>query len=270
MSLAIWSAERVRAEVLARLLDRLRHATVDETPFSHFSLQHVFPDAVYAAMLEHLPVLECYRPDNPGKYRRVHRLPGFKQDAVNLLAGLFHVSSSRYTMGLDEARIGSLPRPAREIWQGIAGALASPDLKRAILDLFEPDLCRRFRTTRAGLERMPMFPRPGLVRDLTGYWIAPHPDTRAKIVTVQFYLARDLTQLELGTALYRRHLFNPRNLISLKNLFEKVKQLEFRPNSGYGFPVGRKSWHGREELPGTAGERNSLILFYYRDPSKGW
>jgi hypothetical protein len=71
-----------------------------------------------------------------------------------------------------------------------------------------------------------------------------------------------------GTALYRRHLFNLCNLLSVRNMFEKVKQFEFLPNSGDAFAVGRHSWHARERVPKHTGERHSILLFYYRDPSR--
>jgi hypothetical protein len=44
--------------------------------------------------------------------------------------------------------------------------------------------------------------------------------------------------------------------------------MEFLPNSGYAFPVSRHSWHGREEVPDALGERHSILLFYFRDPSR--
>ncbi len=80
---------------------------------------------------------------------------------------------------------------------------------------------------------------------------------------MQFYLARDDRQHELGTSLYRRHLFDPRNLWSLEHLFERVQQVPFLPNSGYAFPVGRHSWHGREAVPETLDERHSILHFYF-------
>jgi hypothetical protein len=129
---------------------------------------------------------------------------------------------------------------------------------------------RRFRIDRPGLLRIALHPRATLIRDLTGYWIAPHPDSRAKVITAQFYLARDRSQRDLGTTLYRRHLFDVRNLVTLKHLFEPVKHLEFLPNSAYAFPVTRTSWHGREALPSGEFPRDSLLLVYYLDPSRQW
>ena len=240
---AVLPAPAIHERVLSHLIDVLDRTAMHTTPFTHVWLPTVFPPDLYEVLLDRLPGTDLYYPD---------RRP------------------TRCTLPLSEANLARLSHDDREFWSGVAGALQSVELKRRIFGLFADDLCRRFTIDRAALDRLTAYPRPSLIRDLTGYSIAPHPDTQAKIVTVQFYLARDGSQRELGTALYRRRLFNPRNLLSLKNMFEKVKQFDFAPNSGYAFPVGRRTWHGRDAVPDTAGERNSILLFYYLDSSREW
>jgi hypothetical protein len=203
-------------------------------------------------MLEGLPGPAFYRPDNPRKYRRPDG------------------QTSRNVMGLNDEALERLPDATRPLWSGIAMAMSSTEIKDKVFDLLSADLCRRFRTDAAGLRLVPAYPRPGLVRDLGGYRIEPHPDTQSKIVTMQFYLARDSSQIDLGTALYRLRLWKWRNLVSPSGVLEKFKQFEFRPNSGYGFAVGRTSWHGRDEVPEASGVRHSLMHLYYRDSDKGW
>jgi hypothetical protein len=257
-------ASDIQHSVQSSLVAALARARMDREPFSHVSLEHAFPPDIYRAMLDGLPGLDCFVPDNPSKYgaaaRRFHRPAGDTPAPV----------SCRYTMPLNDANLAGVPEAGRALWTGVASALASDELKDRIFSVFAADLCRRFRTDVPGLSRIPAYPRPTLIRDLSGYWIAPHPDSPAKIVTVQFYLARDLSQRALGTTLYRRRLFNPRILISRSNLFEPVRQMEFLPNTGYAFPVGSRSWHGRAEVPAGSGERNSILLVYYRDPSREW
>jgi hypothetical protein len=263
------AAEAIEAAVRAHLVKTIGEVRLESDPFSHIYVEDAFPPGLYPVMLDALPDTTLYTPDNPRKYSKqaVDRQPS---RTSSLVEGLLHVSSSRYTLPLNATGLARLPADIRTLWTGVAAALRSAELKAGIFERFSKDLCHRFGTDRASLDRVEAHPRPTLVRDLSGYWIAPHPDTRAKIVTVQFYLARDHSQRELGTALYRRRLFNPRNLLSLKNLFQKVRQMEFLPNSAYAFPVGRHSWHGREEIPEASGERNSILLFYYRDASREW
>lgn len=251
-------------EVRSCLVTALDRARIETDPFAHVYVRQAFPSHVYDRMLGALPALDAFRPDNPAKYgdnaRRFHAAAD----------GVPAPASCRYTMPLDAAHLDRMSAPHREVWTSVSAALRSPELRARIFTLFAPDLCRRFRTDEAGLARMEAHPRVTLVRDLSGYWIEPHPDTRAKIVTVQLYLARDASQKTLGTTLYCRRIFHPRVLRSLSNLFEPVRQMEFLPNTGYLFPVGRRSWHGREEVPAGAGERNSILLVYYRDASREW
>jgi hypothetical protein len=258
------AVETVRRAVERQLLTTLAAARVDPDPFSHIALGGVFPDELYDDLLANLPPIDHYYPDNPKKYGRAAARIG-EQARPD---GLDAPQSCRYLLPLSDDNVARLPEPAQALWGGVQRALMSDDVRRAIFNLFADDLCRRFRTPPDGLASLAAYPRPSLVRDLSGYWIEPHPDSPAKIVTVQFYLARDARQQALGTSLYRRHLFDPRNLLSLEHLFEKVRQMPFLPNSGYAFPVGRRSWHGREEVPEALGERHSLLLFYFRDPSR--
>jgi hypothetical protein len=110
------------------------------------------------------------------------------------------------------------------------------------------------------------FSRPTLYRETEGFEIAPHPDTRKKVVTMQLYLPADHSQLGLGTALYRHKLL-ALPFGNWRRRFVKVKQFAFQPNSGYAFVVNntltKKSWHGREELPAGAGVRNTLLSTFY-------
>ena len=168
---------------------------------------------------------------------------------------------------LDPQHLSELPAPQRELWEGIAAALFAPELKTAVFGKLATDLAARFGVGRDEVSKIVSFSKPSLFRDLDGYEIAPHPDGRAKIVTMQLYLPRDRTQLELGTALYRRRLTSLKGLYSWHGRFEKVKQFVFAPNTGYAFAVSnswsKKSWHGRESLPAGCGVRNTLLNIYF-------
>ena len=151
----------------------------------------------------------------------------------------------------------------------MANALAAPELKAAVFRKLAPDLALRFDIPPAQVEKIVTFCKPSLMRDLEGYEIPPHPDGRAKVVTMQLYLPCDRSQLGLGTALYKRRLTSLRGLFSWHGRFQKIKQFPFAPNSGYAFVVSnslrRKSWHGREKLPAGAGVRNSILNLYFSD-----
>ena len=114
-------------------------------------------------------------------------------------------------------------------------------------------------------ERPFAHPRPCLVRDLPGYWIEPHPDSPAKIVTFQLYLPSEGSSADLGTSFYR---FRPSRFLRTGRLLEEFRRVPFEPGSGYTFAVGRISWHGVERIRAGAGVRDSILLVYFRDPRR--
>ena len=199
-----------------------------------------------------LPEAAAYTADNP----RIHT----RKDGL----------VTRSMLSLSPPGLERLAEPQRSFWTQVAEALTAPQLRHAIFAKLSQDLSRRFRLPADQLASVPAFPKPALVQDLGGYEIAPHRDTRSKIVTMQFYLPEDMSKTDLGTTVYRQRLFRLRNIVSLRNRFEAVKQFPFAPNSGYAFAVGPKSWHGREKVPIASGKRNSLMLIYYARPDKGW
>jgi hypothetical protein len=145
--------------------------------------------------------------------------------------------------------------------------MRAPELKTLVFQKLSTDLSARFCCRPSEVNFTPAFPKASLFRDTDGYEIAPHPDGRAKIVTMQLYLPRDRSQLDLGTALYKRRFKSLKGLYSWHGRFEKVKQFMFQPNSGYAFAVSnslrKKSWHGREHLPDGCGTRNTLLCIYF-------
>jgi hypothetical protein len=235
----------VRAGFLATL-DRVQ---VRARPFAHFALEDVFPADVYDEALARLPGDELYRADNPDKYR--------------LPAG--HVA--RGTLALNDP--GLAAAEDGPFWAAVSRALGAPEVRERVLALLARDLCRRFRVRPAALSEVPAFPRTLLVRDRPGYFIEPHPDSPAKVATVQVYLPRDHGQTSLGTSLYRLRPWNIRNWLATGRPLQEFHRFPFLPNGGYGFAVGWFSWHGVERIPAGAGVRDSLMLVYYRDVGRG-
>jgi hypothetical protein len=240
--------------LLARLLRVVESTPAVHEPFSHIYFENLFPEEIYAEMMACLPAADRYKAINVYKHSR--------EDGV----------STRDVMPLEAEALALLPASQREVWRSVAVALAAPDLKAAIFRKLSPDLSLRFDIPETQVDKIVTFCKPSLMRDLEGYEIPPHPDGRAKVVTMQLYLPRDNSQLGLGTALYKRRLTSLKGLFSWHGRFQKVKQFPFAPNSGYAFVVSnslrRKSWHGREKLPAGAGVRNSILNLYFANDER--
>jgi hypothetical protein len=238
--------------VLDHLCRAIAMVEIFSWPYPHFYLERVFPDVVFAQILELLPNPDLYTPDNP----RIHT----REDGL----------VTRNIFSLSPHGILRLAEPQRSFWGQLADALMSRRLRDVVFAKLSNDLSQRFGVSADQLHSIAAYPKPALVKDLGGYEIAPHRDTRSKIVTMQFYLPKDMSKTDLGTTVYRQRLFRIKNLVSPRSRFEAVKRFAFAPNTGYAFAVGSRSWHGREQVPMASGERNSLMLIYYAQPDKGW
>jgi hypothetical protein len=246
----------VSHRVLDHLLERIECTHALDEPFSHIYLEEVFPGDLYERLLEHLPDLEEYDATNQ-RYQSGEASGGFV----------------RLAYPITPDALSRLGEEGRELWSEVAAALTATELKRALFEKLSRDLAYRYGVAESRAGDLPGYARPTLYRETAGFEIRPHPDTRKKVVTMHLYLPADRTQLDLGTALYRRKLLGS-PFGGWRNRFEKVKQFSFQPNSGYAFVVNntptRKSWHGREKLRAGAGVRNTLLNTYYETPLDGF
>jgi hypothetical protein len=217
----------------------VRSAQVGDDPFEHIVLSHVFPEDLYAAMLSAMPVSSYYRPiSGRGKVR-------------NLIDGVH----TRVKVDLFPEYIRGLQPEQRAVWKLVGGALCSEEVKQAFVERLAPGLERRFGS---GFAKARLYPIPTLARDVAGYFITPHPDTRWKGITVQFYLPADATTSHVGTIFYE-HLPNGN--------FREGVRMQFVPNSGYAFAVGKETWHAVDKVGPEVKTRDSILLTYFVDNS---
>lgn len=222
----------MREQLLTAVIDAVRRSRVQRRPFAHACLEQVWPAAVYAELLTALPPASQYHDDNPAKYGR----PDGR--------------SCRQVLPLvDTATLNPL-------WTVVREVLTAPELQAAVCAHFDLPATRR--------DGHPVSSsRPVLVRDLPGYWIEPHPDSRAKQITMQLYLPADSSQVALGTTLYQLRPFRPSAWMGRAPFMYPVDRFPFLPNSGYIFPVRWNSFHGVERLAPDSGVRQTLMNTYY-------
>lgn len=209
--------------LLAHVIDAVRRSAVQRSPFAHAYLERVWPVDLYATMLESLPPAAQYRDDG---------------------------RECRQVLPLDAET------PIDAPWDTIRDVLTSEELHAAV--------CAHFGLrARRSDGRLVSSSRPILVRDLPGYWIEPHPDSRAKHITMQLYLPADTSQSALGTTLYQLRPFRPSTWRGRTPFMQPVHRFPFTPNTGYIFPVGWRSFHGVEPVASDAGIRHTLMNTYY-------
>src|SRR5262249_15139061 len=185
-------------------------AVAFETPFFHLVFDRVFPDDIYAMMLAAMPESSDYRP--------MHG----RSKGHDLVDG----THTRVKIDLFPEYIRNLPAEKRALWDIVGRALCSEPVKQAFIQQLAPGLSKRFG---AGFSKVGMYPIPILTRDIPGYLITPHTDTRWRGITVQLYLPKDDANTDIGTIFHER---------LPDGSLPKRSQMRFAPNTGYAFAVG--------------------------------
>jgi hypothetical protein len=206
-----------------------------DAPFTHLILDRVFPEDVYAVMLSNMPEARDYRPMH-GRSKG-HDL----EDGTH----------TRVKIDLFPEYIRHLPPQKRAVWDVVGRALCSQKVKEAFILKLSLPLTRRF-----GKRDVGMYPIPILTRDIPGYLITPHTDTRWKGITVQLYLPRDASTTHIGTIFHDK---------LADGSLPKVKQMKFAPNTGYAFAVGTDTWHSADAVGPEVKTRDSILLTYFVD-----
>jgi len=219
------------------IVSSIEAARVDETPFYHLQFDKVFPDDIYNAMRAAMPVVSDYRP-----------MSG--RSKGNDLADGTH---TRVKMDLFPEYIRHLPPPKRAVWRVVGRALCSQAVKEVLVRKLGPALARRFGPDYV---KVAMYPIPILTRDIPGYHISPHTDTRWKGITVQLYLPTDDSLPHIGTIFHER--------LSDGSLPKKT-QMKFSPNTGYAFAVGEDTWHSADTVGAEVKTRDSILHTYFVD-----
>src|ERR1700720_3857428 len=225
--------ERLSESIVASV-DAARAA---DAPFHHLQFDRVFPDDVYAAMLASMPVASDYRP--------MHG----RSKGHDLADG----THTRVKIDLFPEYIRHLPAEKRVIWDIVGRALCSEPVKAAFVRRLAPALARRFGPHYA---RVGMYPIAILTRDVPGYKIDPHTDTRWKGITVQLFLPRDASHTDIGTIFHEK---------LADGSLPKRTQMKFAPNTGYAFAVGDDTWHSADPVGGEVTTRDSILHTYFVD-----
>ena len=208
-----------------------------EKPFFHLEFDRVFPDDVYAQILALKPDATDYRP--------MHG----RSKGHDLTDG----THTRVKIDLFPEYIRNLPPEKRALWEVVGRALCSEPVKQAFIRRLAPGLSKRFG---AGFAKVGMYPIPILTRDIPGYLITPHTDTRWKGITVQLYLPADDANTDIGTIFHER---------LPDGSMPKKAQMRFAPNTGYAFAVGTDTWHSADAVHNRVKSRDSILLTYFVD-----
>jgi hypothetical protein len=240
--------------ILRHAIGRVESSPLCTDPFPHIGIADFLPADTFAAMLAQLPPREQYEPFKSEKY---HGADG---------------ASNRRRFLLNNQSLLRLNQPRQALWFAVRSALGSVELQQAVFRKLAPGLAFRYGCDEKQVAALPGYALPELFQEVSGYRIAPHPDTRKKVVTMQISLAADADHANYGTEFYRRSL-QPGHWLREPRGFEVVKTMPYVPNAAYAFVVLNtlrlKSWHGRSTLPVKNVERNTILNIWEERAEQG-
>lgn len=238
-SVSLARHERARAvdQLADYVVQSIEAARAVEKPFFHLEFDHVFPEDIYAKILALMPESRDYRPMH-GRSKG-HDL----EDGTH----------TRVKIDLFPEYIRNLPPEKKALWNLVGHALCSEKVKQAFIRRLAPGLSKRFGPDFA---KVGMYPIPILTRDIPGYLITPHTDTRWKGITVQLYLPADDANTDIGTIFHD---------VLPDGSKPKHSQMRFARNTGYAFAVGTDTWHSADAVHNRVKTRDSILLTYFVD-----
>ncbi len=233
-TLALNDRRRAAARLADFVAQSVDNARAVEKPFFHLEFDRVVPDDVYAQILRLMP--------ESSDYRSMHGQSKVKEG-----------TQTRVKIDLFPEYIRSLPAEKRALWDVVGRALCADPVRQAFIRRLAPGLSKRFG---ADFAKVGMYPIPILTRDIPGYMIPPHTDTRWKGITVQLYLPADDANTDIGTIFHD---------VKPDGSKPKAAQMRFAPNSGYAFAVGDDTWHSADPVHNRVKTRDSILLTYFVD-----
>ena len=219
---------------------KIGNTEVSTFPFPHIYIKNVFPNSLYLAMQENMPLSE--------NMSAVH-----EKRPVPPLA-----YKERFIFTFDDEALNSLNEQQKKFWTAFKNSMLSGNLKNFILSKFSFIINQRFPDT----SNIDFHDELLLINDYANFKLGPHTDTPSKVISFLFYLPKDETQENLGTSIYF-----PKDLsftceggphYNRKN-FEKVITMPFVPNSLFCFVKTNNSFHGVEQV--ETNEKRCLLLY---------
>jgi len=217
-------------------------------PFPHFYVENIFPDDFYSKIQENLldtnemmSIAEVYS-KNKG-------LEGYKD---------------RFIIDFKmEESLQKIEKDKFKFWESFQNNF-SLNFSNLLQSKFKRFLDMRFQY----LENVSFRHEVRLINDKKNYALGPHTDQPAKVISVLFYLPKDLKQKETGTSIYMPKDPNKLNK-KLPHVhyphenFNKVTTIPFVPNSAFCFIKTNNSFHGVEKLEMEDTDRWSLQYNMY-------
>jgi hypothetical protein len=237
----------MHADAEMALFYKFANAPINYFPYPHFYIQDVFPQDFYDRLQQALPDPSLMVP-----IEKARSLKGYEQRFV------LEISVPEYR--------DTLPPEKRDFWAELAGWMCSGRFAQLALQKFQPFVQQRFK----GSPQADFYNEAMLVEDVTKYALGPHTDSPKKVITMLFYLPKDLSQSHMGTSIYLPNdpAFRCQGGPHYKfDGFKRLHTMPFVPNSLFVFFKTDNSFHGVEPVTDPNTKRWLLLYdIYVRQP----
>jgi hypothetical protein len=236
-----------RAEL--ELTYKVGNAPINVFPYPHFYIRDVFPQDFYDALQAMLPDPQAMSP-----IADVRPVKGYKE---------------RFVLEFKPEQLAVLPEEKRAFWMDLHSWLVGGRFARLLLSKFNHYISQRFE----GQAGVGFYDEALLVQDTTNYKLGPHSDAPRKVITLLFYLPKDLSQQHLGTSIYIPKDLDfrcPGGPHYKHEAFDRMWTMPFVPNSLFVFLKTDRSFHGVEPVTDPDTRRWLLLydIFVKTDPAK--
>jgi hypothetical protein len=224
------------------VLYQVANAPVREYPYAHIYVENVFPEDFYAELRANWPEASSFVS---------------LADTGRVSKGAYR---ERFVMPFTPEEIDKLNETRRPFWNDFGSWLITQRFLTAMIDKFEPYAKERFGDD---LYQCGFSADALIVRDVTNFKLGPHTDAPHRLLSMLFYCPDDDALKRHGTSIYvpRDPAFRCKGGPHYPHAnFQKVRTMEYKPNSLFAFIKNDRSFHGVEPI----GEQDVLrdILLY--------
>lgn len=211
---------------------QIANTPLRQYPYDHLFVKDIFPPYFYKNIVENIPEKENYY---LGKRSMTY--------------------DKRLTFDITKDKIKNLQENQQTFWNEFINYYTTNDFMNFVLSKFGDAILSRYRNRTSA--------RILLAKDMNGYGINPHTDGGHKLISMIFYLPKDLSQREAGTNVVLPK-DRTRKTLSKQHLswsdFDNVFSAPFEPNCMFGFFVSDSSYHAVAEIE-VSTPRDSLQYF---------
>jgi len=243
--------------MIEKILENFKQADLYKEPFWYKAINGIFPEDYYTQLISDLPNINEYKPIN-------------QTGTVSK-----NYPDERFVFDLTYENINSLEERKKQTLTELIQVFTNPLFFNVISSDFKETIAERinsfndYEKTNLGTSNFQFNIQAALVKDFKKYKLGVHTDTTLKFLTFLFYIPKDNTLAELGTALYKLNenakvdLGEKGNFHVDEKDFTLVTKIPFKPNTLLVFPRTNNSYHGVEKINVEGAERNLIQLNYY-------